>query len=557
MPIPVRFVPVSGAAQSIRLDPGETAPLFLDGKASVTFSSNGVLARNSLEANCAYFFGAGPTGRVTLQKIGLGEDGTAIDGRNLPGSAATARTLMIPVKILVDEEEPSRPAIWQRRLRGRVAAASAIFERYFHVGFQVVAVGTWHSDDATADFFDSLTEFEHKVDRSPAKLAIGFTSQWPMVHGRTHMAGTRGPLHSHILVREGSPQINEPERLEFLVHELGHYLGAAHSPENQSVMRPVLGDNQAGRSNFQIQFDPVNALAIGMVCEEMRRSNVKSVSDLKYVTRRRLEQIYRELARAVPDDPAAMHYASLMRTSETPLALATRQVVQQIVRAAVDNRALPAAAAVGSNANTRRDGDALTEVYVRTAARAASSLPQNAARQAFLLGLVIGLDDSNAMNDVPGIASVAPTIEPNSERMVRLAVLGKPTIRGRSDLVEHFFTSAYMAAASGLQTASAASLEREMANAAQPQGFSFKMVAADLAGSRFGRAVIDRQVSMARIAYGFKVASFMPKIDALPDALSTAELRSKYGTKNDPRFAKQLRAINEQLPLLPGYQVTR
>src|SRR3954465_8961977 len=109
-----------------------------------------------------------------------------------------------------------------------------------------------------------------------------------MARGRIHMAGTRGPLHAHILVREGSPEINEPERLEFLVHELGHHLGAAHSPEWQSVMRPVLGDNRAGRSDFRIQFDPVNTLAMAMVCEEIRRSNIANVSQLQYLTRQRL-----------------------------------------------------------------------------------------------------------------------------------------------------------------------------------------------------------------------------------------------------------------------------
>src|SRR4029079_2301628 len=131
--------------------------------------------------------------------------------------------------------------------------------------------------------------------RAPAaKIAVDFTSQWKMARGRIHMAGTRGPLHAHVLVREGNPQINEAERLEFLIHELGHHLGAAHSPEWQSVMRPVLGDKRAGRSDFKMQFDPVNALAMAMVTEEIRRSNISRVSQLQYATRKRLEQIYRE-----------------------------------------------------------------------------------------------------------------------------------------------------------------------------------------------------------------------------------------------------------------------
>ena len=216
----------------------------------------------------------------------MGEDGTTAQGRKLPDKANRAPLLTIPVKILVDEEEPARPGIWEQRLRRRVEAASAIFEKNFHIAFKVTAVGTWKSDNSITDFFDSLADFEKKVDPAPAKIAIGFTSQWPMARGRIHMAGTRGPLHAHILVREGSPEINEAERLEFLVHELAHHLGAAHSPEWQSVMRPVLGDKRAGRSDFHIQFDPATqTLTVGMVSEEMRCSNVSKISQLQYATR--------------------------------------------------------------------------------------------------------------------------------------------------------------------------------------------------------------------------------------------------------------------------------
>ena len=277
-----------------------------------------------------------------------------------------------------------------------------------------------------------------------------------MARGRIHMAGTRGPLHAHILVREGSPQINEAERLEFLVHELGHYLGAAHSPERQSVMRPVLGDKRAGRSDFHIQFDPVNALTIGMVTEEMRRSNISKVSQLQYATRRRLEQIYRELARTMPEDPAGFQYAGLMRTNETPLAVSTRQVLQQIVRAAVENRALPVTAIEGSKQPARREGDALTAYYVREAARAASTLPDEVAVQAFLLGVAIGLDGSVIPASIPGVAGLLRTVESPSERQIRLAVLGKPTMRGRLDLTQHFFSSAFLTATSGADATQAA-----------------------------------------------------------------------------------------------------
>src|SRR5881394_3902681 len=69
-PIPFRFVPKSGAAQQLTLPPGDTMPLFLDGKADITFSPNGGQKHYSLDANCAYFFGQNANGPVDLQKVG-------------------------------------------------------------------------------------------------------------------------------------------------------------------------------------------------------------------------------------------------------------------------------------------------------------------------------------------------------------------------------------------------------------------------------------------------------------------------------------------------------
>jgi hypothetical protein len=363
-------------------------------------------------------------------------------------------------------------------------------------------------------------------------------------------------LHSHVFVREGSPEISEPERLEFLVHELGHHLGAAHSPEPQSVMRPVLGDKRAGRSDFQIRFDPVNTLAMAMVSEEMRRANISNVSQLQYVTRRRLEQIYRELSRTLPEDPAAFHFAGLMRTSETPLAVAARRVLQQIVSSGLENRSLPTIAVPGSSQPARRDGDALAAHYVREAARAASALPPEVASQAFLLACAIGLDDSNGLANVPGMANLVRTVEAPSERTVRLTVLGKPTMRGRLDLIQHFFVAAYLTSASGADAAQAAALDRELEKTKRPAGFSLKVIAADRAGSRFARGLLDNRFTLRALAATFDVGSYMPEADWLADGISAKDFAAKYGSKTDPRFLKQLQEIDRRVLLLPGYRAT-
>jgi hypothetical protein len=556
-PIPFRFVPVSGSALQLNLPSGETLPLFLDGKANLFFAtSNGGQKRYTLDANCAYYFGRSQDGRVDLQRIGLGDDSVAAEGRKLPDRASRAHLLTIPVKVLVDEEEPGRSGIWQQRLKRRVEAASAIFEKNYQIAFRVDAFGTWNSSNSITDFFDALAEFEQKVDPAPAKIAIGFTSQWSMARGRIHMAGTRGPLHSHVLVREGNPQINEADRLEFLVHELGHYLGAAHSPEPQSVMRPVLGDRKAGLSDFHLQFDPVNALTVSMVTEEMRRSNITSASDLNFTTRRRLEQIYLAVARTMPQDPAGFHYAALMRTHETPLAVAARQVLRQIVRAAVENQALPTVVIEGAKQPTRRKGDNLTNYYVRAAARAASSLPDEVAAQAFLLGVAVGLDTAAAPARLSGMAGAVRTVETDSERQMRRAILGQPTVRDRVDLPQHFFSAACLAATSGADATQTSALDAELLDAQRPGGFSFKHIAADRAGARFGRSVVDKRFTLHALASSFDVASYMPPVDKLSDGISAKDLTAKYGAKTDSRFVKQLQDIDQRVLVMPGYLAT-
>src|SRR5205085_7080037 len=116
------------------------------------------------------------------------------------------------------------------------------------------------TDNNINNFDKTLAEFEQNVKPEPARLAIGFTSQYEVPRGAFHLGGTRGPLHTHVLVREWSKHISEPERMEVLLHELGHFLGAVHSPAPDSVMRSILGDRIARVKDFRITFDPVNVL---------------------------------------------------------------------------------------------------------------------------------------------------------------------------------------------------------------------------------------------------------------------------------------------------------
>lgn len=215
---------------------------------------------------------------------------------------------IIRVKIVVDEEEATRPDVWRKRLTSRLNKASAIIDRYADVRFAVHAFETWDSDDRIQEFSKSLRELEQEVKPKPSQIVIGFSSQYRFQPGRNNLGGTRGPMNPYILIRENAASVLEPERLEVLVHELGHFLGAAHSGRADSVMRPVVGDGKARARAFQVGFDPHNAEIIRLISGAMRDRRVRGFQQLPKPILQRLRPHYAALASELPGDPAAPRY---------------------------------------------------------------------------------------------------------------------------------------------------------------------------------------------------------------------------------------------------------
>jgi matrixin len=129
----------------------------------------------------------------------------------------------------------------------------------------------------------------------------------------TAPGGTRGPLHTHLLIREHVNKNSERESLELVVHELGHFLGAVHSPEQNTVMRTILGDRQARDTRFRVVFDPLNTMAMCLVSQELAARPEVRFRQLTPPTRAELRAIYADLARAIPNDPAARQYLQLVQ----------------------------------------------------------------------------------------------------------------------------------------------------------------------------------------------------------------------------------------------------
>jgi hypothetical protein len=232
-----------------------------------------------------------------------------------------------------------------------------------------------------------------------------------------------------------------------------------------------------------------------------------------------------------------------------------RAVVAAVVAAARRNARLPRRTDPGVEAPFRRDGDGLTDYYVREAASAARRLPAGHAVPAFLLGLGIALDDSDLLHDHPATRTLWRQVETASARTERLAVLGAPAVHGRRDLCQHFVVSGALTAVAGAPAAEAAGLLKEQLDARPGgSGFSFADLAADLSGVAFARELARSPDRLAAVSRSFAVADYAVPPAGLPEGLSRAEFARRYGSTTDKRFLRELEEIRKQVRTLPAYQ---
>ena len=470
----------------------------------------------------------------------------------------------ITVKLLADNKEPTLQRIWEKRYRDRLAAASDIIEGCCNVRFKIVAIDTWTSNDDIHDLNQLMEEFMRKVRPEPAQLVIGFTAQFRSLREDKHIGGARGPFCPYILIREWGRQVTDPERLEILTHELGHYLGAVHSPEPKSVMRPDLSDRQSRARGFQISFDARNAEVLRVICGEMRQHPVTQLYQLSPAAKDRIRPIYASLAAGLPKDPAAPQYLAMLDHSlggaprhsaeQVQAVLAgARSVVQAVTDAAADNRLFPEKTSVAGGA-VRLRGDELTELYIRRAAATVKQLPPNLAVTAFLLGVGVALDDSTLLRDNAVVGKYWRQVEPDSARATRVALLGSPTMRGRHDWAQHFAVSAALTVVIGPQNAEAAGVVKEISDSRGGSGFSFADLSADVAGVQFARAVAEGRAPLSRLEKGFLVRDFLPDPSGLKEGIAWDDFVQSYGFPPDARLTRERESLLKRILAMPGYK---
>jgi hypothetical protein len=562
--------------------PGDIASIPATGPI-VIFLNGGPADGYQLNVNSIYYFGIqeGATKLIHLKLPGM-DDKPAVavplpaaagpphpdpPGQPHPVPAAKAppadEIYKIPVAILTDSTDPRAQAVWEKRVRNRLAEASDIFEHHCRVRFEVVSVGKWVSDPAVRSFDQALMEFAQKVRPAPARLAIGFTGHFEWLRGEMHLGGTHGALASHVLIRESPGQVSERERLEVLVHELGHFLGAAHTADKASVMRPMLGDRQSAAKNFRVGFDAPNTLIMCLVAEEMRTRHIWHPSVLSPEAKTAVRGAYMVLAQTIPQDPVSTSsieslgppppQAAPPGTPSPEILNGARRVLQGVLQAARENQQLPVQSK-DPRATLWRSADELTTYYVRRAAAAARQLPPRVGPAAFLLGLGVAMDDSSFVRDKPALNDVWQKIEPDDQRPTRLLILGTPTMFKRQNLTRHFMMSSALVVLSGPQGAEAVGLGQEIRDSRSGDGFSFADLCADMAGVTFATHVREEDFTLADIAAHFTIEDYVPKLEGLPDDLSWEKFVKQYGEPDSENFQRQRADIFHRILALPPYR---
>lgn len=532
---------------------GGVLPLATEGTVAVRIELLGERQRVLLDPDTAYEVSRTEDGKYQLLQIGFAPDAASgksavprIRQTNTDGRLLEMPILTIPIRILVDEEEPMVQDRWEPRLRERLQVASEILEQHCGVRFEVVEAGVWQSDNSISEFSELLRELETEVAVAPARLVIGFSSQKRIGTDKNKMGGTRIPLHSHILIREWSKAMSDRERIEILVHELGHFLGATHSPEVTSVMRAQLVDGRSNVDKFQIRFDPVNTLIMNLIVEEMRKRSVSRLADLSPETRQRLDEIYAEISRTLPDDPGVALSRKLIASISaveptSPLARGVRDVLLSLIQD-ID---------VAKHDET---ADELTNACVRRAALTAAGLPEEISRHAFLLSLGLVLDDTNMLGRHPElqVALQAVQSDPRKWGLVKQRA-GSLTMQSRHDLAQHFWVSAALADLAGEQLALAAGVTKELQDANGGSGFSFADLAADIAGVELATRVVTSKIRLEHLAKDFKIDDFLIKPIGLPEGLSSAEFLRKYGTVSGTVYRQEESRLRTRILSLPGF----
>lgn len=121
----------------------------------------------------------------------------------------------------------------------------------------------------------------------------------------------------------------------------------------------------------------------------------------------------------------------------------------------------------------------------------------------------------------------------------------------RADAAQHFTTSAVLAGSGHKAFADVVGLAKEFNDTHGGSGFSFIDLAADRAGTLFGKLATSSEESARRVQLWMSQVQdeslFMPSVKDLPENLSDEEFASRYGDTASPEFRALKQMIEDRI----------
>ncbi|BCX87648.1 hypothetical protein MIN45_P0015 [Methylomarinovum tepidoasis] len=128
-------------------------------------------------------------------------------------------------------------------------------------------------------------------------------------------------------------------------------------------------------------------------------------------------------------------------------------------------------------------------------------------------------------------------------------------LQGRHDLAQHFVTSAAVSASGGAGLARYLGLYKELTDFDTGSGFSFSDLAADMAGTRFGRLAVTNPGYLQRQLLRLdSERGLLPSLKGLPDHLSRTDFQRRFGHTGSPAYRHLLATIERRIGALPLYR---
>lgn len=132
------------------------------------------------------------------------------------------------------------------------------------------------------------------------------------------------------------------------------------------------------------------------------------------------------------------------------------------------------------------------------------------------------------------------------------------TLQRRTDLAQHFTSSAAMTASVGADIAGLLATSKEAHDARYRSGFSFSDLTANMAGVAFGSAATANASSARRLQTNLAKATaetdYMPPVTRDNAGLSEDDFLQLYQDRTSPAYRERLSAIDAQLAALPIYK---